>query len=188
MNASPAPTVSTTSTGRACTRADPACAHRERAALAHRHRDDRRAQPQPCPRHLLGRAVRVDPVQVLVAGLDDIAPLDETVDSAARLFVVLDQRRPHIGVERDRGRDVVGVQQRRGGPAARLQHGGDRARVRYHRRCNLGRARQLPVDVENVLRRSAFVQRRQRCRGVIRACRFPKPTPRPSSSTYSVMR
>ncbi len=143
-------------------------AHRERSALSHRHCDDRRAQTQPGLRHLLSRAVRIDPVQVLIAGLDDVASLDKTVDAAARLLFVLDQSRSHIRVECDRGRKVVGIQQRRGSAAAGFEHRCDGSGVCHQRRSHLRCAGQLPVDVEHVLRRSALVQRRQRGRGVIR--------------------
>ena len=97
------------------TRTTPASHIANAPLLAHRHRDDRRAEPRAmsaatCSR----RAVRVDPPQVLVAGLDDVAPSRRAGRCGARLLLVLDQRRSHVRVELIVADEVVGVEQRRG--------------------------------------------------------------------------
>lgn len=138
-------------------RAEPPC-----TLFAHRDRDDCRPQRQPGSRRVVGRVIGVDPAQVLIADLDDVAAFHEMLDALTRRFPVGDQRGPHVGVQRDRRRHPIRVEQGRDRPASRFAHGRDGPGVHEQRRGNLGCAGELPVQIETVGGRPFLGDR---CRG-----------------------
>ena len=130
MNASPAPTVSTTST---IERRHPHRArrtHRERAALAHRHRDDRRTEREP-------RARRSAPVSRFgsIHRRSSSLALTTSARSSSRSIRARAESASSISAGRTLGsnvsgrREVVGVEQRGGGQATGFEHRRDRPGV-----------------------------------------------------------
>ena len=164
MNASPAPTVSTTFTCSAATFTVPA-AHTAKAPVSP---IVTATTDGPSPSHVwaICSGDRFGSIQCMSSSLalTTSAAFDEAVDAAPHGVGVLDSAGRTFGIERDRRRRVIGVQQRRGGPATRFQPRRDGPGVRHQRRRHLRRARQLPIEVEHVLRRAGRVQRGQRGR------------------------
>lgn len=164
MKASPAPTVSTTRTGVASTPGIAGCAERHGAPGAQRQDDDRGSRRQPPPGRALGLAVGIDPPQVLVTDLDDVAALDQVCDAGLRGVTVGNQRRSHVGIEAHGRRDAVSLEQRGDRQAPRFAHGGDRPGVHQQRRRHLGRTGKPPLQIECVRGRAVVGDRRDRGR------------------------
>ena len=104
MKASPAPTVSTTShlVAPAPARCPPRTPRTRRARPSSPRRS---TDPSASQVWRSARACgRVDPAQILVAGLDHVAALEQAVDAARGLSASSISARPHVGVERERRR------------------------------------------------------------------------------------
>ena len=103
-------------------------------------------------------------------------------------FPVGDQRRPHVGIEGDRGRHAVGVDERRDRQAARVLHGGNRSGVHEKRRRDRRRSGKLPVQIEHVVRPTRLSSMVDRAVVVRSAVWLPETSCAPAALTYSVMR
>ena len=115
MNESPAPTVSATWSTRAGASAELAGgAHAVGDAVAATGDDDEPGT-QPSPRgHDLGKGLAgIQPVDVVLAGLDDVAQGDELLDPDADLVDRAHDRGADVGVVGDR-RVLAGVGERSG--------------------------------------------------------------------------
>ena len=122
MNESPAPTVSTTSTGTPGRLTGPLAAPAARApsAAASDHHQ-RRTVRQPGGRDLVDRPAGLQPRHVLVAGLHHVRDREQLVHDGQHLVARAHQQLPHVRVERHGGRRGGA----RGEPA---QHGTARRR------------------------------------------------------------
>ena len=135
MNASPAPTVSTTSIGSRRHAHERSADQGPGAVAAERDDGHRRPEPGPAGQHLVDRVAGIEPGDVLVTGLDQVAEGDELLDARTLVMGVAQQRRPQVGVEGDR-RVVARLARRSAGPGRRPAAGPCRSS-----RCAGGRRR-----------------------------------------------
>ena len=167
MNESPAPTVSTSPVLRASQVAtEPHVVQRIQGALAAAG-DDRegRSEGAPVAQHVGDEPVRVEPRDVLVAGLDDVGERDERLHARTHLVGRAHQARPRVGVVGD-GRGRAGLLHGDEGlRATGLEDGRDAAGVDVSVPRQVGDGRDLPGDVEVVGRRSTGVEDRAGDRG-----------------------
>ena len=151
MNESPAPTVSTISYVGTGGQDRVGTAHSERRALApagDHHQG--RPQGQPVLHDVVDGAIRVEPLDVLVADLDDIGENDDLLHAVSGILGVAHQGGPRIGVIGDGGFAVSGLERTDHLRPARFEGRRDASRVHVVDLADMGQGWEHPGEVEVV--------------------------------------